>query len=230
MTATGQQPGFTLAAGPAAGQCRAVPGPVSSGALIVIDVQRSFADPSYYEPATSDVARAVADAVAKVDALATAARHDGLRVVWVRLEQREDEPWLASDWLRAGPDGVAGKQPCLAGTPGADWFGVTPAPGETVITKRFYSGFLGTGLAEQLRAVGVSWLVVCGLTTECCVAATAQDGIQMGFRVLISSDATAAYDLDWHRQALEMLAVNVGLVATTADLAGALGQAAGPRK
>lgn len=228
MTATEDLPGVGLAAGPCAGQRRALPGPLGAGALIVVDVQRSFADPAHYRPASAEVARAVAAAVARVEALTTAARRNGLRVVWVRLEQKDSEPWLASDWLRGEPDGGVYERPCLAGTPGAQWFGVRPAPGETVITKRFYSGFLGTDLAGRLRQDGISWLLVSGLTTECCVAATAQDGVQLGFRMLISSDATAAYDLDWHRNALEMLAVNVGLVASTADLADALDRAGRP--
>jgi nicotinamidase-related amidase len=226
--AAGQAPGITLAAGPGNGQWRSLPGPPGSGALVVIDVQRSFADPAYYRPGSDAAGRAVAGAVARVGELATAARRNGLRVVWVRLEQTEDQPWLASAWLRGGQDDETGEEPCLAGTPGAKWFGPVPEPGETVITKRFYSGFLGTGLAEFLRGEAITWLLACGLTTECCVAATAQDGIQLGFRVLISSDATAAYDLDWHRQALEMLSVNVGLVATTEDIITALDQAAGP--
>ncbi len=51
--------------------------------------------------------------------------------------------------------------------------------------------------------------------------------MQHDLRVVISADATAAYDLVWHRVALDMLATNVGIVTTTADLISALDQLAG---
>jgi nicotinamidase/pyrazinamidase len=59
-----------------------------------------------------------------------------------------------------------------------------------------YSGFFDngrrrkTGLAEWLRGLGVTEVHVAGLAADYCVAATARDAAELGFRVAILEDAT----------------------------------------
>ncbi|WP_035855024.1 cysteine hydrolase family protein [Cryptosporangium arvum] len=189
-------------------------------ALIVVDVQRSFADPEYlvgYQLAP-DASAAVAAAVRRTGALVDAARAAGVPVFWVGLGTDPATPWRASLWLRTGDPGApyGPDEPCVRGTPGADWYGLTPADDETQVVKRGYSGFLGTGLAEALRDAGVGWTAVAGLTSDCCVAATATDAFQLGWPVLVPADAVAAYDVATHEAALAQLALHVA-VLTTAD-------------
>ena len=81
-------------------------------------------------------------------------------------------------------------------------------------------GFVGTDLEQQLRGAGIGWLAVCGLTTECCVAATATDAFQREWPVLLPQDAVAAYDPDVHHAALEQLALNVAVLTDSTELAG----------
>ena len=52
-----------------------------------------------------------------------------------------------------------------------------------------YSGFQGTELARILRERGVHRVVVCGIATDYCVRATAQDALHEGFEVLVLEDA-----------------------------------------
>jgi nicotinamidase-related amidase len=191
-------------------------------ALIVVDVQRSFAEPSLiadYGPSPSSLA-SVASAVTATADLVAAARDLGVPVVWVELGTDPARPWHASQWLRAGdPFAEYGPQePCVLGTPGAGWYGMTPAEGEIRVVKRGYSGFLGTGLEGELRAAGIDWLAVCGLTTECCVAATATDAAQLDWPILIPRDAVAAYDPGVHEAALAQLAMNVAVLSDGAEL------------
>jgi nicotinamidase-related amidase len=210
------------------------PGTVEEGALLVVDVQRDFADPAvlaWLDEADRD---RVAAAVERTSALVAAARDAGVRVVWVGLGQDLSEPWNASRWLRGLPDRTSDdpvtdpeEEPCVEGTPGAEWFGVSPGPGEEVVVKRRYSGFLDTGLADTLRAAETTWVVVAGLTTECCVDATARDACQLGFRTVVASDATAAYQEDAHRHALAILAQNTAVVATADAVAAWWGTGAG---
>jgi nicotinamidase-related amidase len=189
-------------------------------ALVVVDVQRSFAEPASIAGYGADL-EAVAAAVRATAGLVTAAREAGVPVVWVELGTDPARPWHASQWLRAGdPDAPYGpEEPCVLGTPGAEWWGMTPAAGEIRVVKRGYSGFLGTGLEGDLRAAGVDWLAVCGLTTECCVAATATDAAQLDWPVLIPRDAVAAYDPGVHEAALAQLALNVAVVSDGAEVA-----------
>jgi nicotinamidase/pyrazinamidase len=52
-----------------------------------------------------------------------------------------------------------------------------------------YSGFQGTDLADRLRGLGVSRVVVGGLATDYCVKATALDAQAAGFEVTVLADA-----------------------------------------
>lgn len=78
--------------------------------------------------------------------------------------------------------------------PGSEWVKVDPriAPvsGETVIEKQWPSGFFKTDLARRLEAAGADSIVMGGLTTSGCVRATAVDGLQNDYRVVIAREAT----------------------------------------
>ncbi|MCU1528054.1 MAG: isochorismatase hydrolase [Frondihabitans sp.] len=186
-------------------------------ALVVVDVQRDFGDPRQLagygltESALTDLDAAIA----RIGDLVDAARASGVPVVWVELGSDPGRPWHSSSWLRSGDYAapMGPDEPCRLGTPGAEWIGTQPADDELRVVKRGYSGFLGTDLEAELRKVGYDWLTVVGLTTECCVAATAQDAMQLDWPVVIARDATAAYDLAVHETALVQLALNVAVVA-----------------
>ncbi|MBB2902753.1 nicotinamidase-related amidase [Kineococcus radiotolerans] len=186
------------------------------GALLVVDVQRSFADPEFLTdlpgPARADVAAAVGGIVRAV----AAARAAGTAVVWVRLRVPPTDPWEASNWFRGlapGDDWPTAWEPCVEGTPGAEGYAVEPADGELVLTKRTYDGFAGTGLADRLRERGVEWLAVAGLTSDCCVLETAGSAFTHGFRTVVLADATAAHDRRAHDAALHVLSLHSAVVA-----------------
>ncbi|MFI5934296.1 cysteine hydrolase family protein [Actinoplanes sp. NPDC051494] len=188
-------------------------------ALVVVDVQRSFADPVMIADYQPDL-KAVAGAVEGIADLVRIARDAGVPVVWVELGSEPENRWRASQWLRGGdPDAPYGpEEPCVLGTTGAEWYGMAPQDDEIRVVKRGYSGFLGTTLEQQLRDAGIGWLAVCGLTTECCVAATATDAFQLEWPVLIPQDAVAAYDPEVHEAALAQLALNVAVLTDSGEL------------
>lgn len=195
---------------------RADPRP-ERAALLVVDVQRDFCDPSVSRfDMDQDVVDAVKRAATVAAGLADAARDLGVHVVWIRLERRSDNMWPASDWLfDRSEDGWA---PCLAGTAGADWFVVEPGDEDTIVTKSRHSAFHGTDLAERLRARGVATVAVCGITTDCCVESTVRDAYQADLPPLVVADACAAHDPARHENALEIMATHVARVATSAEL------------
>lgn len=193
-------------------------------ALLVVDVQRDFADPACLSALNlADAVLADLDAAVRAIAgLVDTARGLGVPVVWVELGSDPARPWRASNWLRAGDyDAPMGEdEPCVVGTPGAAWYGMEPTEGEMRVVKRGYSGFLGTDLDARLRGeLGCDWLTVVGLTTECCVQATAQDALQLDWPVLIARDATAAYDETVHDAALAQLELNVAVLCGSDEVA-----------
>jgi nicotinamidase-related amidase len=85
--------------------------------------------------------------------------------------------------------------PLRPGQPGNDFKTVaTPLPGETVIQKRVNSCFIGTSLEADLRRWDNHALVLVGLTTNHCVSTTARMAGNLGFNAWVVSDATAAFD------------------------------------
>lgn len=196
----------------------ALAGTVSVGSLLVIDIQNSFADPATIDWVSPEGRAAVAAAVRNAGALVDASRTAGLKVLWVRLVQDPEHPWAASLWLR----GIDREQwpnadePCVAGTPGADFYALQPEPGELIVTKTRYSAFFGTSLDSALTELGVEWLLVAGLTTECCVQTTIFDAIQFGYKVLLVDDAAAAYESSVHDGAVEALTMHAAGKITTA--------------
>jgi nicotinamidase-related amidase len=197
--------------------------PGRTPALLVVDVQRDFADPERLGAYNlSDATIADLDAAVRAIAgLVDVARGLGVPVVWVELGSDPVRPWRASSWLRGGDyDAPMGDdEPCVIGKPGAEWYGMQPAASETRVVKRGYSGFLGTDLDARLHALGCDWLTVVGLTSECCVQATAQDALQLDWPVVVARDATAAYDPAVHEAALAQLALNVAVICDADEVA-----------
>jgi nicotinamidase-related amidase len=193
-------------------------------ALVVVDVQVDFGDPAAlgaYQ-LTADALAALGAAVTRIGQLVDAARELGVPVAWVELASDPDRPWKSGNWLRAGDyhGPMAPDEPCRVGTRGAQWYRMTPARDELRVAKRGYSGFLGTDLDARLRAAGYQWLTIAGLTSECCVDATARDAMQLNWPVVIPRDATAGYDLAVNAAALAQLALNVGVLSDTDEVIG----------
>jgi ureidoacrylate peracid hydrolase len=187
-------------------------------ALLVIDCQVDFG------ASDGEMARRGADmtaplaALEKAQALVEAARSAGVAVVFVRLitNPAAESYVIRESRARQGEDGP---DLCVEGTHGADFVGPQPLPGELVISKNRYSAFARTGLADQLHAGGIDTLVLAGLTTECCVAASAWDGFELDFHVFIAADACAAYEEELHRSALKALALSGATIASTTTFA-----------
>jgi nicotinamidase-related amidase len=65
------------------------------------------------------------------------------------------------------------------------------------LSKQGWSAFAGTELDEALRARGVTQVVVVGVATSLGVESTARDALELGYHVVVVSDAVA----DIHPQA-----------------------------
>lgn len=105
-----------------------------------------------------------------------------------------------------------------AGTPGVEiCAAVAPAPGEPVFDKQALSGFSNPSLAPHLKAKGIQSLIVCGVWTEACVAASVRDAIGEGLRVLLVKDACGSGTEFMHRTATLNIANRLygGSVITT---------------
>ena len=147
----------------------------SRHALVLVDFQNDF---------WSEAAAATApDLPNRVAALLAYARAEGLTVVHVRARFRPDgRDWMARYRLRNWI-------PCIDGTPGVETLPfAAERPGEPIVIKQTFDGFLGTDLDEVLAGRGVRSLLVAGLVTSTCVLFTASTATQRGYLVSVVTD------------------------------------------
>ena len=83
---------------------------------------------------------------------------------------------------------------------------VAPLPNETVIYKNDASAFEEGSLTGRLQDRGIEWLIVAGVWTEQCIAASVRDAMAAGFRVLIVKDACTSGTGAMHKTAILNLA------------------------
>jgi len=142
----------------------------AAAALLVIDVQQGFDDPTWgprNNPALETRVAELLDAWRAARRPVLHARH---------MSTLPDSP------LRPGQRGNAFKTEAA------------PRPGEPVIEKRVNSCFIGTMLDQDLARSGIGSLVLAGLTTNHCVSTTARMAGNLGYAVWVVSDATATFD------------------------------------
>jgi nicotinamidase-related amidase len=192
-------------------------------ALLIVDMQVDFGAPEGLAAQWGLDLSTVPAALAAAERLAGAARAAKVPVVFVGLltaPETDSDAW-DERMRRRGNDPEAGPALCRAGSPGSDFVGPQPEPGEFVFHKTRYSPFWDTDIDARLEALGVDTLVIAGLTTECCVADTAKDAFNHDYQVFIAADACAAYEPDLHAGALKMLDLNTAILTDSASVAAA---------
>lgn len=107
-------------------------------------------------------------------------------------------------------------------TPDSAWVQVDQrlavGPADVLIEKQWASAFHKTDLDQRLRAQGVDSLVVTGLTTSGCVRATAVDGLQYDYRVVLAREAVGDRNRAAHEANLFDLQAKYAEVMGLADV------------
>jgi nicotinamidase-related amidase len=156
-------------------------------ALIVVDMIKGFTDPAC--PLGSDCPEVVA-ANAR---LLREFHNSGLPVFFTTVVYHDDKQ------ARVFRDRIDALNVL---TPDSEWVQVDERldmqPGDELIEKQWASGFHRTDLDQRLRKQGVDSLVVTGLTTSGCVRATAVDGLQHDYRVVVPREAVGDRNPDAH--------------------------------
>lgn len=106
---------------------------------------------------------------------------------------------------------------------------IAPQPGELIINKTSMSAFSSTAIDQTLRNLGIGTLVVVGVSTECCVAATAHDAADRGYHVLLVEDGCRAVTPYLQESSLVIFAAMFGRVASTDDVLGEMNAGLGAR-
>ena len=162
-----------------------------TSALILIDLQNDyFADP--------ELARRRDDLLEHSNELVARARATGAPVVEVQTVHARDKLTWALN-MREDDQGMA-----LEGTPGAARLDGLREPDHVVVKTRD-SAFFGTDLETWLAHRDVDRLVLAGVSTESCIAATAVDAYARDLHVVVVEDATASTEWQLYDETLERL-------------------------
>ncbi len=188
-------------------------------ALIVVDMQNGFVHEQGSCARTGFPISAVTGVVAPCRAVIEAARRANVPIVFTRYTYRAD--------FRDGGFMLREKFPMLAearALVAGSWdqaileeMGVQPS--DFIVDKNRPSSFFGTPLASYLKGLGVHEVVVCGVTTSCCVETTVRDAAQLDFRTFVVSDAVAEWDEERQAAALKTMGILFAHVVTAAELA-----------
>lgn len=183
-------------------------------ALLVIDMQQDFFGP----PDEDDPMRDVIPRIARLMAMA---RSLGCTLVHTRESYSPDlsdvTPFRKSLGY-VGRDGPLGRF-LVRGERGCKFVDeVRPLAHEVVIDKAGFSGFLGGELQRALAAAQVDQLILCGVTTQCCVHSTLRHAVDLGYWCLTVADCCAAETAELHEAALSIIAGEGNLFGWVADL------------
>ncbi|WP_323100367.1 MFS transporter [Intrasporangium sp. YIM S08009] len=181
-------------------------------ALVVIDLQKGIlASPAAHD--LDDVVRRSGD-------LAAAFRARGLPVVLVNVT--------------GGAPGRTDAQQAGAPRPAfsADFAelvaGLDVQPEDELVTKQTWGAFAGTSLESYLRSRGATQVVLTGVATSAGVESTARFAHELGFNVVLVSDAMSDRSAAAHDHSVSHVFPRIGEVTTTAELLAALPEPARP--
>ena len=187
-------------------------------ALVVIDAQNDFLHAQgWYAAQGIDIGH-MRRCVEPLTALLAAARTTGIPVVWTRHGIRGTEdggpfmqlrPFLAEGGLRRDTWGWE----ILAD--------LAPQPDDWYVAKTRLSAFYGTDLEVVLRGLRAETVLMTGVLTNQCVAATSKDAMFRDFKPIVIEECTGTTLPHLHAPAIEMMRVGW---AEVRDLESALGE------
>lgn len=189
-------------------------------ALLLIDVQNCFVskggsydtlcvDTSYYLKALPNILR-----------LAKGCKEHGIPMFYTLAVREASGVDLLTHTHKFLPESreerIRAVPICVRGSWDADLIDeVKPTDSSTVITKRRDSSFYGTDLDKKLREIKADTLIICGVDTSICVETSLRDAFNLGYDVVLISDATASMDARRYECTLDDVRRFFGLVIET---------------
>jgi nicotinamidase-related amidase len=168
-------------------------------AIVVIDLQKGIVALPTVHP--------TADVISRSCTLANAFRARGLPVVLVNV---------------AGGAPGRTEQPRNAGPFPDGWTDLVPEldrqPGDIAVTKRTWGAFPSTDLERQLKARGVTQVVITGVATGTGVEATARQAYEAGFNVTLAIDAMTDMRAEAHDYSIAKVFPRLGETGTTQEI------------
>jgi nicotinamidase-related amidase len=191
-------------------------------ALLIIDMQRDFVEPGGFGETLGNQVEPLQAIIPTVAGVLDQWRKVGGHVFHTRESHRADlsdcppaKLCRGAPSLRIGDPGPMGRI-LIRGEPGNQIIAqLEPCDGEIVIDKPGKGAFYATDLHEQLQGLGITQLILMGVTTEVCVQSTMREANDRGYDCLLIEDATASYFPEFKAATLAMITAQGGIVGWT---------------
>ena len=99
---------------------------------------------------------------------------------------------------------------------------IKPSEGDHVVIKRRDSAFHDTEIGVWLRSLKIDTLIFCGIDTSICVETSLRDAFNIGYDVVLISDATASNNKKHYESTLENVKGYYGIVMDIQELSQSL--------
>ena len=168
--------------------------PASRVAVVAIDLQNDIL------PGGALPCKRILSILPPLKVLFDQARSRGVPVIYICDHHRKGDPELLL-WNNHMMEGSYGAQIISE---------VAPCPGDYLVQKNLFNGFINTDLQSVLDALGVRTLLFAGWRTEVCVAQTAIEAFYRGYHVAIAKDGTSSTTQKEHEYGMSLMQINYG--------------------
>ncbi len=175
-------------------------------ALIVVDLQKGIVD--LQKDTNGHFVHPIGEIIDRTRALLDAFRAKNLTVALVNVAGRA--PGRTEQGPRSNPSFFEG------------WTDLLPQldrqPSDILVTKRSWGAFATTDLEAQLKARGVTQVVVTGVATSVGVEATARQAYEQGFNVTLALDAMTDIREEAHEYSIRQVFPRLGETGSSQEI------------
>ncbi|MGI8833067.1 MAG: cysteine hydrolase family protein [Nitrososphaeraceae archaeon] len=186
-------------------------------ALLVIDVQNGFVSKGgSYDLLGMDTSR-YCRVIPKIKELLDLCRDNTIPVFYTQAVRESSGIDLLTRTHQILPksreERIMKKPICVRGTWDADIVEeVAPIPGDHVVIKRRDSAFHDTEIKVWLSSLGINTLIFSGIDTSICVESSLRDAFNIGYDVVLISDATISSNKKHYESTIDNIKDYYGLV------------------
>jgi ureidoacrylate peracid hydrolase len=194
-----------------------------SPALMVIDVQNGFVSKGgSYDMLGMDTSH-YREVIPRIRDLIRMCRGAGVPVFYTQAVREASGIDLLTRTHRILPksreERIKKRPICIRGTWDAEIVeDIKPMENDHVVIKRRDSAFHDTEMGVWLRSIGIDTLIFSGIDTSICVETSLREAFNIGYDVILVSDATASSSRKHYESTLENVRDYYGIVIESREL------------